>query len=133
MTNKVSTDTEKIQKSKRILVIENDSELRNVIKIMLEKRGFTAITCYNGETLERISEERPDLILLGVGHVEKEKIQLAKILKNDLKMERTPILAVASIDCDKDREVIDAGFFDGCLEQPFGVRDIVEKINRLLG
>ncbi|HEV2125130.1 MAG TPA: response regulator [Chloroflexota bacterium] len=51
----------------RVLVVEDNPGLRNVVGLVLQKEGYEVLTALNGaEALERVREWRPDVILLDI-------------------------------------------------------------------
>ncbi len=50
---------------KKILVVEDEKDILQLVKLYLEKEGFRAVTAMTGpEGLKQVKEEKPDLILL---------------------------------------------------------------------
>lgn len=77
-----------------ILVIDDDRDLVNSIRIILGSRGFSVRVAYNGrEGYERILEKIPDLIILDVMmSTDTEGFDLAYRLKGDPRFANIPII-----------------------------------------
>ena len=85
--------------SAHILVVDDEPDIHNIIKEILEDEGFTVSIAANGNTARKIrAEEHPDLILLDV---EMPKMDGAGFLKHYIKntdLPKVPIIAVSSND-----------------------------------
>jgi two-component system alkaline phosphatase synthesis response regulator PhoP len=56
-----------MQRKAKILVVDDDVDLVESIKAVLESKSYQVVTAYNGEEgLKKVVEERPDLIILDV-------------------------------------------------------------------
>ncbi|MGQ9857503.1 MAG: response regulator [Thermodesulfobacteriota bacterium] len=77
-----------------ILIIDDDRDLVNSMKIILESRSFMVRTAYNGkEGYQRILEKVPDLIVLEVMmSTDTEGVDLAHRLRNDPRFSHIPIV-----------------------------------------
>lgn len=77
-----------------ILIIDDDRDLVNSMKIILESRSFMVRTAYNGkEGYQRILEKVPDLIVLEVMmSTDTEGFDLAHRLRNDPRFSHIPIV-----------------------------------------
>ena len=50
---------------KKILVVDDEKPISDIVKFNLEKEGFEVVTAYDGEeAVEKVEEENPDLIVL---------------------------------------------------------------------
>jgi CheY-like chemotaxis protein len=77
-----------------ILIIDDDKDLVNSVRIVLESKGFQVRAAYNGkEGYERIQERRPDLIILDVMmSTDTEGFDFAYKLRNNPEYRDTPIV-----------------------------------------
>jgi len=72
-----------MQKQAKILLVDDDHDLVEATKAVLESK-YQVITAYNGnEGLEKVVEERPDLIILDVIMPEKDGFTVCKELKEN--------------------------------------------------
>jgi len=124
---------------KIILVIDDDIDLVEIIRVTLENQGFGVIDAQNGEHgMRRAAEDKPDLILLDVmmGSVD-EGFQVAYQLRDQEATKDIPILmltAVAdqtgfSFDPDKDADFLPVNEF---LEKPLSPRKLVDMVRKHL-
>ncbi len=81
-----------------ILVIDDDRDLVNTVRIVLESRQYKVRVAYNGkEGYEKIEEKTPDLVILDViMATDTDGFDLAYKLKNDPRYTAIPILMMTS-------------------------------------
>ncbi len=81
-----------------ILLVDDDSDLRDSLQIILEKKGYSVRTAANGrEALEALKIRRPDLMILDIMMTtETEGFDLAYQLKNRPGTEDLPIILLTS-------------------------------------
>ena len=73
-----------MQRQAKILLVDDDRDLVEATKTVLESRSYQVITAYDGEEgLERVVEERPDLIILDVIMPKKNGLAVCKELKEN--------------------------------------------------
>lgn len=124
---------------KTILVIDDDIDLVEIIRVTLENQGYRVIDAQNGERgLELARSAAPDLILLDVmmGTVD-EGFQVAYQLRNEVGTRDIPILMLTAVadqtgfafDPGKDRDFLPVDEF---LEKPVSPRKLVDMIRKHL-
>ena len=91
------------QETARILVVDDDSELRLLIKEYLEKNGFTVDTVESGETMDGyLGNSKADLIILDLMLPGEHGLSIAQRLKKQMEI---PIIIVSAQGDDVDRIV----------------------------
>ncbi|MBI4717973.1 MAG: response regulator [Planctomycetes bacterium] len=82
-----------------ILVIDDDPDMREALRLILEPAGYRLSACATGpEGLSAIRKEPPDLLLLDVMLASpSEGFHLAYELKNDEVLQRIPIIMISAI------------------------------------
>ncbi len=119
----------------KIMVVDDDIEIVELIAIMLEKYGYEIVTADSGDTCMRMLEhERPDLILLDVMmETTTEGFNIGYKLKNDTEFKTIPIIFMSSISKQTgfsiDTEFINSNEF---LEKPINPDELLERIKNLL-
>ena len=115
----------------RILVIEDERRLCNIIKRGLLEEGYAVDTAYDGEDGEYLAETNPyDLIILDIMLPKKYGIEICGELR--LKRVNMPVLMLTAKDTVEDRvKGLDAGA-DDYLVKPFAFNELLARVRALL-
>lgn len=107
------------QQPKNVLVIEDDLTTQKFMKIMLEKVGFKVDVANNGKkALDLVHDNAYDLILLDIIMPIMDGYTTARTLRDDLTLQDLPIIAVSSLDSEKEQEKIKAVGINDYLSKP---------------
>ncbi|WP_460165789.1 response regulator [Thermostilla marina] len=127
--------TDALESGKRkILIVDDDEELVELIRDVLERDGrFEIRTVNNGFGAGMmVKEYHPDLIVLDVMLPDINGKDVCKVVRSDLSMEDIRIICISGmVEEDKIAELRAAGA-DDFLHKPFEVETLVERICRLL-
>jgi len=118
---------------KKVLVVDDEDDARNLAKMILEKNGFRVLIASDGdEALRKADAESPDLILLDIVMPGKDGVEVCRGLKSQVKTRNIPVVmfTVLGRDVDKSRAA-DAGC-DGYLTRPFNVEDLLAEVKKRL-
>lgn len=109
-----------------ILVVEDDKQIRNFIKYIIEKQGYRAIsTCTAQSALSMILAEKIDLIILDLGLPDLDGIEVIKKIRE---WSEVPIIVVSARDQDKDKVLaLDLGA-DDYITKPFSASELLARI-----
>jgi len=117
-----------------ILIVDDSPTEIHVLKTMLEKNGFTAITASSGEEgITTAKAERPDLVLMDVVMPGMNGFQATRALTRDKETTDIPIIIVTTKDQETDRVW---GLRQGAKDyvtKPANEADLIGKINQALG
>lgn len=116
--------------AKKILVVDDDPHIREVVMFALEKAGMTVQQAADGkEALQRAASSPPDLIVLDISMPELDGLEVCRQLR---KSGDTPILFLSSRDEEIDRIIgLELGG-DDYVTKPFSPRELVARINAIL-
>jgi CheY-like chemotaxis protein len=115
---------------KKILVVDDDDGILEVVQIVLEGEGYLVETCKNGACLQEYAAQSPDLILLDVLLSGEDGRELCKKLKQNELTRHIPIVMLsAHSDASK---IVDGSGADDFLEKPFDVDVLIEMVDRYL-
>lgn len=116
-----------------IYYVEDDENIRNLTRYALEHSGFEVIAFHDGNSLLELCMERPpaavllDIMLPGI-----DGIELMKQLRAERKTTYLPIMLLTAKDAEYDKvSGLDAGA-DDYLAKPFGMMELVSRVNALL-
>ena len=131
-----------MDKRKTVLVIDDDIDLVESMKVILEAADYRVLTAYDPETgYNRAEREKPDIILLDVMFGNDEKVkgyEVALRVRNNKELASVPVLMITSVsvkitgrefpsDAEVEREV-----FDGYINKPAQPAELTAKIKELL-
>jgi two-component system, cell cycle response regulator len=116
-----------------VLVAEDNAVNRELIRELLELRGYTVLEACDGqEALGIIERAQPDLLLLDIGMPVLDGFAVVRRIRESPRIARLPIVAVTAYAMQGDRErILDSGF-DGYLSKPIDPSSLTEELNRLL-
>ena len=114
----------------RILVVDDDPHIRDVICFALEKAGMTTDAARNGsEALNQVELRAPSLIVLDVGMPEMDGLEVCRRLRRSSDV---PILFLSARDEEIDRILgLEMGG-DDYVTKPFSPRELVARVNVIL-
>jgi two-component system, cell cycle response regulator DivK len=119
--------------SKRILVIEDQADSRQIIRDMLAPTEYEVIEAENGEeALAAIAKQRPDLILMDVQLPIMDGYTATRRIKADPVLRSIPIIAVTSFALDGEEKIAKAGGCDDYVPKPYSPRELLAKIRQHL-
>jgi CheY-like chemotaxis protein len=117
----------------RILVAEDNAVNRELLRELLELRGYTVLEACDGqEALNAIAQAPPDLLLLDIGMPVLDGFAVIRRLREDARLARLPVVAVTAYAMRGDRERILNSGFDGYLSKPVTPASLTEELDRLL-
>ncbi len=87
-----------MSEKKRILVVDDEPDLTEIVKRNLEGEGFEVEVAYNGiEAMEKVAANPPDAIVLDVMMPEKDGFEVCAELKADDKYLNIPIVMLTAV------------------------------------
>lgn len=118
---------------KRILVIEDDKDIVELVKYNLEKDGFQVTTSGDGATgLAQIRKAPPDLLVLDLMLPKLSGLEICKEVRKDVGLNRLPILILTAKGEEADRIVgLELGA-DDYVTKPFSPRELAARVKALL-
>jgi len=120
--------------SRGVLLYAEDNQLNiEIIGDYLQFQGFTLVVAQNGmEALIKAEECNPRLILMDIQMPVMDGLEATRRLRSDSRFASTPVIALTALAMTGDREkCLEAGATD-YLSKPVSLRELAEKINKLL-
>lgn len=116
--------------SHRILVVDDDPHIQEVICFALTKAGMTPVTAKDGaEALSRFEETGADLVILDIGMPEIDGLEVCRRIR---KRSDTPILFLSARGDEIDRVIgLEIGG-DDYVVKPFSPRELVARVSAIL-
>lgn len=114
----------------RILVIDDEPQIRRLLTISLESQGYELIEAANGtQGLEKAALEQPDLIVLDLGLPD---IDGQAVLRSLREFTETPVIVLSVRNSEREKvQALDAGAND-YVQKPFGVKELLARIRATL-
>ena len=117
----------------RVLVVEDNSKNLKLVRDVLDHVGYEVVAAGTGEEGVRLAgETEPDLILMDLQLPGIDGTEALRRIRATDRGARLPVLAVTAFAMDADRDkAMDSGF-DGYLQKPLNVRELVRQVGDLL-
>ncbi|MFH1353235.1 MAG: response regulator [bacterium] len=127
---KVEEGLTRTEKTKgEILIIDDETDTANLIKLYLEDKGFKTIVALNGpDGVNLAKEKRPDLILLDLRMPGMDGFSVMKVLKMDKETEKIPVIILTGHDTKGYREKCLMLGATEYLTKPFTEDDLTKEI-----
>ncbi|MCI1903498.1 MAG: response regulator YycF [Enterococcaceae bacterium] len=111
---------------KKILIVDDEKPISDIVKFNLEKEGYEVFTAYDGEeALEKVKEVEPDLILLDLMLPKVDGLEVAREVRKNYDM---PIIMVTAKDSEIDKVLgLELGA-DDYVTKPFSNRELIARV-----
>jgi two-component system, cell cycle response regulator DivK len=120
--------------TKRILVIEDQEDLRRILRDLLVGSGYVVAEAADGaEGVTNALVEQPDLILMDIQLPVLDGYEAARQIRANPKLASTPIIAVSSFAMKGDEEKARAAGCDHYVTKPYSPIQLLRTVRTLLG
>ena len=111
----------------KILIADDEAEIRDVLHLYLEKDGYDVIEAEDGvEAMEKLRKENPDLVILDIMM---PGLDGYRVLRNIREHNNIPVIMLSAKDTDADKILgLDLGA-DDYITKPFGPLEAVARVN----
>jgi DNA-binding response OmpR family regulator len=117
----------------RILVVDDEAAIRDMLRDMLVADGYTVITAGDGrEALPLTLTEKPDLILSDIRMPKLDGLTLCKALRTNPETHSIPIIMLTSFNTSEHLEAAMAAGADDFLPKPLNVSEVKIRVHSLL-
>jgi two-component system cell cycle response regulator DivK len=119
--------------SKRILVVEDQPDNRQIIRDMLADTGYEIAEAENGEeALAAITKQRPDLILMDIQLPIMDGYAATRRIKTDPALKSIPVIAVTPYALSGEEKKAREAGCDDYVPKPYSPRQLLAKIRQYL-
>ena len=116
-----------------VLVVEDDSKSRKLVRDLLTFKGYQIIEAETGEEGVALAQERrPSLILMDIRLPGIDGIQALERLRAEVATQGIPVMAMTASVMSGDRQRVLAAGFDGFQSKPIKIKDFVAAVEQLL-
>jgi DNA-binding response OmpR family regulator len=114
---------------KKIVLIEDDSDLFALLKYNLEKEGFAIAGAQTGKgAIELCRRERPDLVILDIMLPDSDGLEICKAIRNHSELAHVPVIFLTARVSETDRIVgLELGAND-YIVKPFFIRELIARV-----
>ncbi|MFH2037868.1 MAG: response regulator [Chloroflexota bacterium] len=119
---------------KRIVCIEDDEDMVDLIRLILSRRGFEVFGANRGVSgLEIIRKEKPDLVLLDLMMPEMDGWEVYQQIKSDESTQNIPVIVVTAKAQSIDRVLgLHIAKVDDYISKPFSPQELLDSIESIL-
>lgn len=119
---------------KRILCIEDEAEMIELTRLVLEREGFEVLGAVGGaQGLETIKKEKPDLILLDLMMPDMDGWEVYRQMKADKDLAHIPVIVVTARAQSIDKVLgLQVAKVSDYITKPFGPKDLISSIKGVL-
>lgn len=118
---------------KRLLLVDDEADLVEMVKFRLEALGYEVLTAFDGqEALDKARKEKPDLIILDLMLPKIDGYKVCRMIKFDEKYKKIPVIIFTARAQDSDKKTGEEVGADSYLTKPFDPHVLVAKIKELL-
>ncbi|MBU1599818.1 response regulator [bacterium] len=119
---------------KKILLVEDERDLADTGKIVLQEEGYSVELAFDGlSAVEKVYEEKPDLVILDISLPEMDGYQVCRVLKNDPQYSDIPIIMLTARTQRSDEFRGKETGADEYMTKPYSPEMLIESVKRILG
>jgi DNA-binding response OmpR family regulator len=120
--------------AKKILVVDDDREMVELIELFLGNAGFLTLSAFSGEeALEKTFKEKPDLILLDIMMPKIDGWEVLRRIKNDPEAQNTPVAFITARTQNIDKMIgLSVMKAAGYITKPFSKQELLTEVRRII-
>ncbi|MFW5960759.1 MAG: response regulator transcription factor [Chitinivibrionales bacterium] len=119
-------------KKVKVMVMEDESGIRNILQLFLANEGFEALEAKNAEEAYRlVEEERPEIAILDIILGGESGFDICKRIKNNENTRNTGIIMFSALNQDHDMEEGKRAGCDIYLPKPQNPLDVIDHVKNL--
>ena len=121
--------------TRRVVCIEDEPEMIDLVKLILSRKGFQVTGAMGGrEGLEVIARDNPDLVLLDLMMPDMDGWEVYQKMKADDAMKTIPVIVVTAKAQSIDKVLgLHIAKVDDYITKPFGPQELLESVEKVLG
>ena len=119
---------------KKILIVDDEQDIVESLKFVLEASDYVCYCAYNGEDGLKLAKELvPDLMILDVMMPKINGYKISRLLKYDAKYKDIPILMVTARSQEEDKLIGEETGVNEYITKPFDLNEVLQKVKQYLG
>lgn len=122
-----------MSRKKRILYVEDEKEMLELTRIVLEREGYEMVGAVGGaEGIAAIKREKPDLVLLDIMMPDIDGWEVYRQMKADKEVADTPVIVITARTQAIDKVLgLKVAKVSDYITKPFGPNDLINSIRRV--
>lgn len=118
---------------KKILIVDDEQDIVESLKFVLESSDYSCYTAFNGEDGLKLAKELiPDLIILDVMMPKINGYKISRLLKYDSKYKNIPILMITARSQEEDKLIGEETGADEYITKPFDLDNVLKTVDKYL-
>lgn len=119
--------------SKKILFVDDEDDIREVVQIRLESNGYEVVTAASGEeAIEKVALEHPDLMILDVMMPGMDGLAVLKKIRKDEATRKLPVILLTAKRKKMIGDLFELEGIQGFVEKPFEAAMLLDVIKKAL-
>ncbi len=120
--------------SKRVLIVEDESSLREALRRKFEGQGFQVNVAEDGETgLQSAVDQKPDIILLDIMMPHIDGFSLLTLLKDHQNLKNVPVILLTNLgQSDDEKRGLELGAVEYLVKADHSLADIINIVNKYI-
>ncbi|MCJ7513466.1 MAG: response regulator [Anaerolineales bacterium] len=121
-------------KTKRVVCIEDEPEMIDLVRLILGRKGYDVIGANGGiEGLDAVRRERPDIVLLDLMMPDMDGWEVYQQIKADPALKEIPVVVVTAKAQSIDKVLgLHIAKVDDYITKPFGPQELLESVEKIL-
>ena len=116
-----------------VLVVDDSYAMARATSFLMEQAGHKSSIALDGvEALEKVKEEKPDLIILDLRMPRMDGIETCRRLRDSQEFRDVPIIVVTAEGEDEELAQAREAGADDCLTKPFNPPDLIQRVEAML-
>ena len=116
----------------RVVVVEDEPEMLEIIRVNLEQAGYEVIGARDGlEGYEAIEASDPAAVILDLNLPNMSGFRLARLLRRDPRWRLTPLIVATALSFEEAEELVNEGVA-GFITKPFDPAELVSRLDFVL-
>ncbi|MHC5061726.1 MAG: response regulator [Planctomycetota bacterium] len=121
------------EKSMKVLVVDDEIHIVQVVAIKLRNNGFDVITCENGaQALELATNEKPDVIVTDFQMPVMTGLELVQNLRKQPETAEIPVVMLTARGFAIEDQQKEELKISACLSKPFSPRELLQSVEEVL-
>lgn len=117
---------------KTVLIVDDEQDIVETIKYVLEAQGYKCICAYDGEDgLKKAKDTIPDMMILDVMMPNINGFKISRLLKFDSKYKNIPIMMLTARSQAEDKLIGEETGADIYMTKPFDIEELVSNVKKL--